>query len=257
MKDMPDGPRDSLDSLLRAADPLVLRAERRPDPDTFLQALDRRDEVPSTTKDPRRRRRVAVLWITLGLAAGVGIAAPAAAGVGSFLARTGTYPPAPNSSSETQTEVVPDSEWIDATARDYVDYALTVYDTSLPLPDRYVAEDVAKRVAVHQFEVAAEYGVPVVQQTIGLKRAYESAVRCVWISNWQVAAKSGDRTEQQRSADVMAESATWPATVATDGGGVVDALRSEADGARRGDASMVASAYQSNACEEFMKAIDR
>jgi hypothetical protein len=231
-----------------------------PDADALLRDLDRSDEPAPSSRSPRRKRQVAAVWITVGMVVGAGIATPAVATVRSFLAQTGVIPQAEPSTSPgyvEETEVSLGSEWIDATARDYADFALTVYDLSLPLPADYHPEDVATRVAVDQMAIAGGEQTPVLTQETSVKRTYETAVRCVWINNWQAARKAGDVDEQAASAEILRQSASWPATVATDGGGIVEGLLSYAEAARTGNAALVASAYQSSACNDFMAVIDR
>ncbi|GGF03367.1 hypothetical protein [Mycetocola zhadangensis] len=256
----PKGSNEHVDMLLDAADPLHAHDGPLPDAEVFLRELHRDDGrqlAAQTQSPPRRRRRIAAIWTTVVLVGLVGIATPAVATVQRFLAQTGVFSSLESDGDEgEETEVTPGYEWIEATARDYADYALTVYDLTLPLPDGYTASDVGIRVAAQQVEIAGGYGSSVLQQESNVRRTYESAVRCVWISSWLKAEEEGDAAQQNASAEVLLQSASWPMTVETDGGGVVDSLVKYAEGARAGDVGLVKEAYQSDACSTFMEAID-
>lgn len=81
--------------------------------------------------------------------------------------------------------------------------------------------------------------VPALQQSIGVRRTFESYARCAWLADWRVQLRTGDRAKLARALHVLDASLAWPAIVATDGGGVVDAMREENAQARRGDVGAV------------------
>jgi hypothetical protein len=53
------------------------------------------------------------------------------------------------------------------------------------------------------------------------------------------------------------KAAHWPATVATDGGGVVDRLAHIAESAQDGDRETVIRGYSESACASFTGQVDR
>ena len=224
---------DALDSRLRAAD----RARSVPkSPDSLGDLLH---EV--TQRKPIRTRHLKLVT-TLGVGALIAIGAgvlPAAAAIQSFIAQIVDNPPGEGS------EVIPDEGWLDTNASDIEMFVASRYPEELPLPGGVAPEDVMHTVA---FSISQMGGVT---QEIAVDQAYESYVYCRWVDVWLTTDDSGDIDGRNFAAGVMSDAASWPAVVATDGGGVVDQLNSFADAAAEGERDQDESAFQFNACPDW------
>jgi hypothetical protein len=192
---------------------------------------------------PNRRR----FFIGAGIAGvlAIGIAAPAAADVvRAFLAQTGEF----GLPGFTEND---ESEYIDLLAPDAREYIMTVYPDYLPTP---VAVDEHEfQLAVADKIVAAavatsqqEGGVGVEQQRTGLVRTFEQFSYNEWIRAWLVADAAGDSAARDEATAVLADACSWPAFVATDGGGVIARMQTFADAAADGDRNGMQAAAQYN-----------
>lgn len=171
---------------------------------TALLAAATRERARSRTI---RRRIVAAAAGTALLVGGV-VAAPAAAeGLRRFLAQSEWQPAAGG-------EILPDSEMVDLGAPDLAQYIDTIYPTALPLaPGQTRAGLVA--------QVVAAYSQPdATMQEVGLRRALERLAYIGWLDEWNAAHAAGDATRERAALAVIADAPTWPAFVATDGGGI-------------------------------------
>lgn len=223
-------PPDGLDELLRAADPV----ERTRTDDGAVGAL--LSALPAAAERARRgsRRRLGIGAI-LG-AATLLIAVPASAAV-FYLAQTGQFGlPGFTENDET--------EYIEVTADDFVEYTETIFPQYLPLPAGIGSDDLRETVATRMHDDAVELaqaeGAPsVVRQVTGIQRQFESAAYCLWIEDFFDASAESDDDRASTAVDRLREAADWPAMVATDGGGVTDGMRELAALAAEGDIAAV------------------
>jgi hypothetical protein len=174
--------------------------------------------------DVRRRRRparVRARW-RIAIAVAVVVVVPVASAVGYQLsAHTGLFGAPGMTENDT-------SEWLRADAPDFGDVAAKLIpDLPLPRGASWQAE-LARQVEQGQAE-------PALVQVTGVRATFEAYARCTWVGAWTSAFKRADQRAALRAAAVIEESATWPATVATDGGGVIEHIRSLAGAAAQGD----------------------
>lgn len=182
----------------------------------------------------RRATRIGAGAIALG------VAVPALAYGGSFLAQTGVV-------------VGPGGEWgpdsselIDILAPDFAEFAATQWPDHAVLPRSYDAREFAHRLAeaMQDREVAwlAKHDPEAVGSTMsvdGLRTDFEFAARCVWMGQWLRSDATGDEAAEAEAATVLAESTTWYYTVSNDGGGVVESLEEVAAAAAAGDRAVL------------------
>lgn len=169
--------------------------------------------VALLVSDTRRKAESTSLRrkITTGVVAGsvvVGLAAsPAAAeAIRQFLAQS-------DWTSE-GTEVIEGSEFVDTSASDLGAYIEWIYPEWLPLAPGQTESGVIEQV---RSGLAANPGL---QQEVGIRRQLEHAVYVGWIDEWIDADAAGDADRRAAALAILAEAPTWPAFVATDGGGV-------------------------------------
>ena len=203
--------------------------------------------APVVAPTPARLRRRAA-WIVGGLVAALalGIASPAIAGGVRFLAQTGWFgspnPPGVGLPFDPSTSTEQDSsEWVDVKAVDFVDFAVTIYPSYAVLPPEVdqpdFARDVATWIANPVFMDPADDTGSMLLQTTNIIGTYELSARCTWMLEWKAAPPGSERATA--AATVLAESAHWPATVSTDGGGIVDYYVVLANAALSGDGSLL------------------
>lgn len=142
-------------------------------------------------------------------------------------------------------ERVPGSETVDTGRSDLQRYIESIYPDDLPLPQGYDRESVVATVTALN---ASNAGLT---QSIGLTHNIESVAYCAWVDQWLAADTLGDRHKRDEAAEVMTESLTWNGYTATDGGGVMEAQRSFADGAAAGDRHLVQKAHNLNSCDQL------
>lgn len=187
---------------------------------------------------PRRGHRS--LRISAIIAGGVIVlgagAFPAAAAIQAFLAQTVETTPGAG------TEAIPGSDWIDTGAEDIDEFVASRYPESLPLPDGVDPADV---VATVVFSISQSRGL---RQEVGVGVAYESYIYCRWVDVWLTTDSSGDFAGRDYAARIMMDATTWPARVASDGGGVVDSQITFARAAAAGDRAEVQRAFDFNGC---------
>lgn len=208
-------------------DPLADFAAADPARDVSLPAADVRRIVRAATAHPRRRR-----WIlpvaAIAVVCAVGI--PGAAVASGYLARTGWFgsphPGSPEGTRPIGTEA-DGSEWIDTSAVDYGDYAVTLWPAYAPVPAGYDTTAFARAIAAD--------GVEGLRQVTGIRSEFEQNARCAWRAEWLDADALGEAERAATAAQTLTAAATWPATVATDGGGIVDVERALAAAATAGD----------------------
>ncbi|MDF2990610.1 MAG: glycosyltransferase [Microbacterium sp.] len=212
-------------------DPFAALAAADPAREVSVSAEHARRLVRAATAQPRRRR-----WIvpTAAVAAVFALGIPATAAASGYLARTGWFgspnPGSPEGTRPIGTEA-DGSEWIDTSASDYADYAVTLWPAYASLPIEYDAATFARAIAAD-----APEGL---RQVTGIRSEFEQNARCAWREEWLDADASGDAQRAAAAAQTLTAAATWPATVATDGGGIVAEERALAAAAAAGDRSGV------------------
>lgn len=219
-----------------------LRAFRLPDSALPPQAMAM---LARETRERARRRsvRAAAVWgaATAALAVGAVTAGPAVAhSVQTFLAQSGW--------TSWGTEVVEGSEFIDTSAPDLAEYVDTIYPADLPLAPGQTREGVISTVVSLQS--------PGLRQEVGLRRDIERQIRLGWLEEWIDAYQVVDSGRMASAATVLLDSATWPAFVATDGGGVVAVDKAFMTAVADGDAEM-AQAFAQYDDAPFWDGVDR
>lgn len=172
----------------------------------------------------RRRRWLPIAVGTLGAALLMGGLAPAAASW-MFQAQTGVV------DSSGGSEAVKGAEWIDSSESDFESYMESIYPRWLPLPSGVDQSRFAAQEANRYADVTGEALV----QDVTLQFTYEMAAQCLWRDEYLRAVGAGDSARATAALDVLDDAASWPAIVASDGGGVSDSLREMASRARAGD----------------------
>jgi hypothetical protein len=230
---------------------------RLPEVEAGLNALVadlRRPEVRASAGRARRwwrRRPVAGAIVGVILAVGA-VGVPAAAVT--WLAHTGVF-----GGGGTETD---DSEWIGVDAADAPQAVRDLYPTWMPLPDgtdRGNAERVVNSLYARSVAAAKsdDEDGHVITQATDIQRMFESYGRCAWYRTWIDAHDADDPDTLALASRTIDEATRWPATVSTDGGGVVDHLRQVAESAADGDRAAVATAYGVDVCAPFTGTIDR
>jgi len=208
------------------------------------------DELVLATREAGRtsqRRRLGLAGV-LAAAAVVGgaLAAPAAAdGISEFLAisewQPGLDPGLPADCPPESCAFAPGSEMVDLSAPDLRHYLETIYPEWLPLAPGTTRAGILDGMAA-QAAADPEAGLT---QEIALRATMERNAICSWVDLWLTTSDDAERT---RAADVMQEARSWPATVDTDGGGVVAFLEVYATGAAAGDRDAVEAASWQLSC---------
>lgn len=208
------------------------------------------DVVASSARGPASRRRR--WWIVAASIIAAVIAVPVAAGaIGSWTAHTGEF-------GGSGTEVIDRSEWIGLDADDAPEVIVSLYDDSLPLPDGASRDDVIAPVAALLAEMGqvpdGETGHVGMQETT-IQGMFERAARCLWFREWLDADSSDSGERRDAATEGIQGSTSWPITVASDGGGVVELLEGEAAAAAAGDRRGVIAAY--GGCANFYGEVAR
>jgi hypothetical protein len=198
------------------------------------------DDLLSEVGVSRRRRPRSWKFVSAVITGGVIVigagALPAAAAIEAFLAQVVESAPGAG------TEAIPESDWIDTGAGDIDAFVASRYPEALPMPGGVDPADVVATVA---FSIGQSSGI---RQEIGVDVAYESYIYCRWVDVWLTADSSGDAAGREYAARIMMDATTWPARVATDGGGVVDSQIAFAQAAAAGDRAEVQTAFAFNGC---------
>jgi hypothetical protein len=119
------------------------------------------------------------------------------------------------------------TEWLRSDAPDFGE-AVAALAPSLRLP----------RGGSWQVEVERQAKVgrsrPGLIQVTAVERDFETYARCAWIRAWTIAFTRHEGARAASAAAMIEASAKWPATLASDGGGVVDRIRSLGAAAKQG-----------------------
>ena len=225
-------------------DDLVLNALAEADPARGLGVTDEaarrlvRASLRAGVGTGRPRQRLAALIV--GVVAVLGVGVPGVALAAGYLAQTGWFG-SPNPGSPDGTEPIGTeadaSEWVDVMAPDYVDFAVSVWPDYATLPPGYDTASFAAAIsrAYVASEAAQNDGLGSLRQVTGIRSEFEQFARCAWRAEWLNANDAGDASRQSAAAGTLVGAATWPATVASDGGGIVDEERAVGDAASSGD----------------------
>lgn len=183
------------------------------------------------SRPPRRRWAI---W-TAAAAALIAVGAPVGAVATDFAARTGWFgSPNPGGASGPDSESIASTEsdgteWFDLDADDLPEVIASLFPHWLPLAPGVTDATLSARVT----DVLTEMD-GLGQETLILK-TYEYEAYRDWIGAWIAAHDRGDVSGQERAAEALEEAASWPATVATDGGGIADSMRAFAERISAGD----------------------
>ncbi len=203
---------------------------------------------------PRAKRRLAVAGGVCAALLTIGV--PAGAVASGYLAQTGWFG-SPNPGNPEGTETIStesdDSEWIDFGAADYVEFAASLWPEYADLPPGYQTDEFAAAIA--QRSVEATGWEPGLRQITSIVAEFEQSARCAWRAEWLAADAAGDPARQKTAVDVLRDAASWPATVATDGGGIVDGELDVADAAAAGDRAGVEEL--NSWCDRMLEAVGR
>lgn len=224
---------------------LKLLAEADPAADVSLSPIESHhllrttlDASPSATS-PARGWRNRVVRVGIGAVA-LGIAVPALAFAGNYLAQTGMFnhPGGENGPGT--------SEMIDILAPDYVDYAVTQWPDYVTLPASFDVKEFARTraQATHDAFVASNAAEEHPSDASymaadGVKLDFEIAARCVWLNQWLDADARGDAAATAESAAKLDEAATWKYTVVFFTKEPLAGVRRVADAASAGDRAVV------------------
>lgn len=191
---------DEIERIITTARPM------RPTEDpAVLAALDELQVAVIRRRRLRWRRHLRVGVVAA--VASVTVLATAAAAL--VLARTGWF-------TEPSTEQ-DSSEWLNTAASDYPGLVESLAPDYVTYPDGLSEKDASVWVA----DATSRSGGLV--QEISVVRGYESFGQCTWVNVWRAAAP--EDPVRAESIERLTESAGWPAFVATDGGGQVEAVQ--------------------------------
>lgn len=114
------------------------------------------------------------------------------------------------------TEIIEGSEFVDTSRLDLRDYIEHEYDLEIPLP---LAPGLTREGLVD--EVTARHTAnPGITQEVVLRRDFEQIDFDAWLDAWIAANAAGDTAREAAAVAALRQAPSWPALVATDGGGV-------------------------------------
>lgn len=142
------------------------------------------------------------------------------------------------------------SEWIDLSAPDVPEVILEVYPDYLALPAGVPPEAAAADVTRVFDRLMGDAERAARAQESLMVQSYEEWAICAWTAEWLDARAANDEERSDRAVAWLEEPSNFPAMVAADGGGVIDALLGFADAARSGYLDTVEDAYAMQQCEE-------
>lgn len=252
---------DQLNEALRRADPASEWAMTPETTDGITGYLREMESSRRPSSKNKRRRWIAFLLAGVTCLGGVSVAAPAVANFMGFLTEdVENPPPVPTSTSDgpVRSEAIPNSAWINPLASDYAEFAKTKY-ASLPLPPRYdgaLLKDASARKEADIYR-ANDQGNGIITQDIAPMVRYEHIVRCLWQKEWLDQHQQGNVQGQAAAVTVLRQSLAWPATVATDGGGVVERMTLTVSAAETGNAEQVAEDQWRLGCQGLIKGLEQ
>ncbi|MCI0156498.1 hypothetical protein KNO15_07290 [Leifsonia shinshuensis] len=212
-----------------------------------LDQLSDPDIRSGLTPKPVWWRRRPVLGAALGVIIAVGVVGVPAAAAVQWLAHTGMF--------GGQGTEVDKSEWIGLDASDAPSAIRGLYPAWMPLPAGTTRADAEATVGslYHRSVDEAQEETPghVLTQETDIRRMFESYGRCTWYRAWIDADQTRDEAALALATKTIDEATGWPATVSTDGSGVVDHLREVARSAGDGDRDAIVAAYGIDGCAPF------
>jgi len=252
---------DQLDVALRRADPASQWAMAPGATEGLVGELRGMDVTAKASSMGRHRRWIAFLLAGVTCLGGVSVAAPAVANfMGFFAEDVENPPPVPTSTAEGQVrnEAIPTSEWINPLASDYAEFAKTKY-ASLPLPLGYDEALLKNASASKEADMyrGNDQGDGIITQDIAPAVRYEDIVRCIWQKEWLDQHQQGNAQAQSEAVTVLRQSLAWPATVATDGGGVVQRMTQTVSAAESGNAAQVEEDQWRLGCQGLIKGLEQ
>ena len=132
----------------------------------------------------------------------------------------------------------PSEEMIDTGASDFPEYAASIYPQWMPLAPGQTQQGVIARV------VAQQAATPALTPEINVQRSFETVVYSAWMGEWIAAHDAGDQARMAAAITVLEDTPTWPALVATDGGGVTKLMAGFVAEMADGDAEVAQAAAQ-------------
>lgn len=217
-----------------------------------LDQLSDPDVRAGLTPKPVWWRRRPLLGATLGVILTVGVVGVPAAAAVEWLAHTGIF--------GGQGSEIDKSEWIGLDASDAPSAIRSLYPAWMSLPSGFTRADAERKVgSLYDRSVdQAQEETPghVLTQETDIKRMFEGYGRCTWYRAWIDADQTHDEATLALATKTIDASAGWPATVSTDGGGVVDHLREVARSVAEGDRDAVIAAYGIDGCAPFTGNLD-
>lgn len=224
------------DAVARAADELAVSLERE---QTRVDAL----------REPhlrRRGRRGAVLAAGVFAAILTGAVAVPTVAVGEWIAaRTGMFG---DRSAGTESDT---TEWLNLAGDDLPAIIAKAYPDGLTLPPSVEREEAVAKVD----EIMARMGnEPNAYAQEGLlPQTYEFWAICAWYDEWLIADDLDDPERQRVASDWLGEPANFRSIAEHDGGGVIAFLLDFADGAERGERTVVERGYRAGACDSMLE----
>ena len=223
-----------LESLLRASDPVGLAWAR-------IRVSRLNTDLPRTAVDERRLTRVLRrvrrgggarrrAWSVVVVLLGTAVAAPGSPVTASWLYQTQTGEHGQGG------DAVEGSEWLDTQASDFTVYAMSLYPEWLPLPEG-VDSDSFRAAEASGLAQSVSGGY---LQDVSVRFRYEIAAQCLWQDEYLTSAAQGRSLRAAAALDILDRAASWPAIVASDGGGIAQAMEAMAVEARRGDDTLMA-----------------
>lgn len=202
-----------------------------------IMATTHVDTVESAGRTPRRRRRGSTRAVVLVTAAAVLIGGTAAAAV-LIEARTGRLGGGAQSEEGS-------GEFIRLDAPG----AATIVDDlgeDIPLPPGGSFDRLKSTLLTTPPD---GHGVEMTESGILVTLYFDAA--CQWTGYWLDGYERGDDRQMSDALAMLEKISSWPAIVASDGGGVVAQLRLRAEGARRNDPSLFMQDYRVNCTGEL------
>ncbi|TFB78499.1 hypothetical protein E3O21_05570 [Cryobacterium flavum] len=132
----------------------------------------------------------------------------------------------------------PSEEMIDTGASDFPEYAASIYPQWLPIAPGQTQQGVIARV------VAQQAATPALTPELNVQRSFETVVYTAWMGEWIAAHDAGDQARMNAAIAVLEDTPTWPALVATDGGGVTKLMAGFVAEMADGDAEVAQAAAQ-------------
>ncbi|HEX5597823.1 MAG TPA: hypothetical protein VFX61_17690 [Micromonosporaceae bacterium] len=222
---------DDLELLLRMADPVPDFAAADGETGFLVGELARsvvtQDRLPAPTgprASRRHRRRRSTIVAVLVAALTVGIGGGAFAYVSK--ARTGEFGRPGMTENDT-------SEWLRTDADDFRQVVEELRPAYLPLP---AGESFTPAIDLLIKNYGHEHAL---MQVTGVQAHYASYAACRWEAEWLAAHAEADRERRDRAVEVLRAVPSWPAIVASDGGGVRELHHGIAEAAARGDDEVV------------------